>query len=470
MNVIVVMSDSFRRDHVGAFGNGWIKTAALDGFAREAWDFPNFRMGSCATIPQRTDMFTGRFSFAERPWQPLEPEDVVLTELLSEAGISTYCSADTPHLFRSAQLTFMRGFDGFHWSRGSEGDIWWTDYYDEQAYRPPTGKGRIRFSARDGGEQFRKICSQGRRRVREMDWTTPQTFSTAIEWLTRNYHRDGFFLYIDTFDPHEPWDPPVWLTDLYDPDYEGIPYAWAEYGSADRYGQRELEHLRALYAGECTMVDRWFGRLMDTVALLGLTENTMVVFLSDHGHYLGYPSDGGQVGKGLGYRESREGAARGESRVFVPLLDPIANPIMMVRMPGQHEPGSIEELVQPADLMPTILEFLDVDVPETVLSESFLPLTEGRGIKWRSRAITASFRNFAEISDHRWLYGAWARENPPKLFDRESDPEMSEDRLKQHPEVARELHESMIAELRALEAPEDWVTNLDSKADMAGIR
>ncbi|GAF97564.1 unnamed protein product, partial [marine sediment metagenome] len=233
---------------------------ALDRFAGQSVVFPHFRIGSFPTIPQRTDMLTGRFSYAYRPWQPLEPDDVVLTEVLASKGVATYCAADTPHLFRSAQLTFMRGFEGFHWSRGSEGDIWWTDYYGESDYRPPTGKGRIRLSQRDRARAFKRIWSQGRRRTREMDWTTPQTFQAAIEWLTRNYRRKSFFLYVDTFDPHEPWDPPRWLTDLYDPDYKGEPYAWAEYGAASQYGKRELRHMQALYAGECTMVDRWFGR------------------------------------------------------------------------------------------------------------------------------------------------------------------------------------------------------------------
>ena len=74
MNVIAVMSDSFRRDHVGAFGNAWIKTPNLDRFAGQATVFPQWRFASYATIPIRTDLFTGRFSHAERPWQPLRPD------------------------------------------------------------------------------------------------------------------------------------------------------------------------------------------------------------------------------------------------------------------------------------------------------------------------------------------------------------------------------------------------------------
>ncbi|MBN2451066.1 MAG: sulfatase [Lentisphaeria bacterium] len=460
MNVILVMSDSFRRDHIGAFGNPWIRTPALNRFAAQSTVFPHFRMGSYATIPQRTDMLTGRFSFAYRPWQRLEREDVVLTEVLAKHGLATYCAADTPHLFRSAELTFLRGFDGFHWSRGSEGDIWWTDYYNEQAFTPPTGKGRVRFSP----ERYRPLWSQGQRRVSEMDWVTPQTFQAAIEWLTRNSRRESFFLYVDTFDPHEPWDPPRWARDLYLPDAEGIPYAWAEYGAASQYGADELRHLQSLYAGECTIVDRWFGRLMDTVDLLGLADRTMVVFISDHGHYLGYPNDGGQVGKHTGYRSSDGKMAGADADVFTPLLDSVSNPPFLVRLPGQTAGRSCPALAQPADLMPTVLDFLGLDVPETVQGTSILPLLGGSSMELRNTAVTACHRSFAQISDARWLYGLWPFHNPPRLYDRRADPEQRVDVFAQHPDQARQLHQALMAEMQRLEAPAEWISKLQATA------
>ena len=461
MNVILVMSDSFRRDHIGAFGNSWIKTPALDRFASQSTDFPNFRMGSYATIPQRTDMFTGHFSFHDRPWTALKPDDVVLAELLAKKGIATYCSADTPHLFHSGMVTFMRGFDAFHWSRGSEGDMWWSDFYNEQDYRPPTGKGRIRINP----DRYKKLWSQGRRRTNELDWVTPQTFQAGIEWLTRNYRRDSFFLYIDTFDPHEPWDPPRWARDLYLPDAKGRPYAWAEYGSAKQYGKEELRHLQALYAGECTIVDRWFGRLMDTVDLLGLSKNTMVIFLADHGHYLGYPNDGGQIGKATGYRKSDGKMAYRDADVFVPLLDPISNPPFMVRMPGQDKSSTRNEIAQPPDVMPTVLEVMGVKRPRNLHGKSILPLLKDKTVPWRSTGITALHKNFIQITDKRWLYGV--RPAPdrkrPKLYDRKTDPNQKRDVLKKNPGIARRLHRKLVSEMRSLKVPPDWIDAVDSK-------
>jgi arylsulfatase A-like enzyme len=458
MNVILIMSDSFRQDHVAALGNSWMRTPHLDRFAADAAVFPNFRVGSFPTIPQRTDMFTGKYSYPKRGWQPLEPDDVVLPEILSEKGISTYMAADTPHLFRSAAMTFTRGFDGFQWIRGSEGDIWWTDHYGETDYREPTGKGKIRQSK----NRYQQIWSQGNNRVKEMDWTTPQTFQTAVEWLTRNSRRENFFLYIDTFDPHEPWDPPRWARDLYLPDAEGVPYAWAEYGSVSQYGKGELEHLRALYAGECTMVDRGFGRLMDTVDLLGLADDTMIIFLSDHGHYLGYPNDGGQIGKFFGYRKSDGKYAFDEADVFVPLLDSVSSPVFMVRTPETK--GMVcRKPAQPVDVMPTVLEYMEAKIPSNIQGQSLLPLLRGEKPTFRSSAITAMHQSLAQISDRRWLYGAWPHGGRPKLYDRKKDPNQKRNVLRANPDVAARLHRKMIKEMKRLGAPDDWIGVLDGK-------
>jgi len=461
MNVIMVMSDSFRRDHIGALGNKWIRTPALDRFAGQATDFPRFRMGSYATIPQRTDLFTGKFSYADRPWAPLKATDVVLAELLQAGGVETYLSGDTPHIFKMG-LTFMRGFTGYHWSRGSEGDIWWTDQYAEDGYQPPTGKGRVRRA----GDLYRRIWVQGQRRVKELDWTTPQTFQAAIEWLTRNWRRQSFFLYIDTFDPHEPWDPPDWARDLYDPSFTGRPYAWAEYGAASQYGRRELRHLQALYAGECTVVDRWFGRLVDTVDLLGLGDRTMIIFLSDHGHYLGYPNDGKQVGKFPGYRRSDGKAVFDGADVFMPLLDSVSNPPLLVRLPGQKRARRCGELVQPVDLFPTVLEAFGVKGPADVHGQSLMPLLEGRRQPLRREAVTAAHGSFAQNCDRRWLYGVWNQALPPRLFDRVADPDQRHDLIRQEREVGRRLHRRLLSQMRAIGSPDDWLAQLDASAGL----
>jgi len=76
MNVIFIMNDSFRRDHLGCCGNAHIHTPCLDHFAAEAALFEQCTIASYPTVPNRWDLVTGRYGFPFRGWQPLAPETV----------------------------------------------------------------------------------------------------------------------------------------------------------------------------------------------------------------------------------------------------------------------------------------------------------------------------------------------------------------------------------------------------------
>ena len=92
---------------------------------------------------------------------------------------------------------------------------------------------------------------------------------------------------LEVFDPHEPFDPPFPYDEMYNPDYKGQRFIWPTYGKSDLYSEEELKEIRALYAGEVTMVDRWLGHLLDNVEHLGLMDDTMIIVVTDHGHLFG---------------------------------------------------------------------------------------------------------------------------------------------------------------------------------------
>ena len=121
MNIIVLVSDTFRYDYLGCNGNPWIGTECLDAFARRAVSFDRHYLSSFPTIPNRTDLFTGRYSFPFHGWRPLDPDIPVLSTILGQAGYSSQLICDTPHLM-SRNHFFNRGFDGAYWIRGQEGD------------------------------------------------------------------------------------------------------------------------------------------------------------------------------------------------------------------------------------------------------------------------------------------------------------------------------------------------------------
>ena len=105
----------------------------------------------------------------------------------------------------------------------------------------------------------------------ESDRNAPRTFMTAIRWLERHYKED-FFLYIDTWDPHEPWDAPHYYTDLYWPDYDGelVLPLYGNWHDVPGYDENKLRKGHATYCGEVTMVDTWLGFLLKSIENMGL--------------------------------------------------------------------------------------------------------------------------------------------------------------------------------------------------------
>ena len=95
-NIMVVVSDTFRRDHLGAYGNPFIRTPHLDEFARSSVVFENHLISSFPTMPARADILTGTFSYTHMGWEPLPRHLSTLPEVLSKAGYLTMGVVDTP--------------------------------------------------------------------------------------------------------------------------------------------------------------------------------------------------------------------------------------------------------------------------------------------------------------------------------------------------------------------------------------
>ena len=304
-NVILIMNDSLRRDHVNAYGvpppwerpghegEPFICTPSLDRLAESAILFDRAYIASYPTIPNRTDLYTGRYGFAYRGWQPLEPDDVILPEIINLYGYTTALFFDTPPM-GSGSYNFTRGYDAWQWIRGQHADRYITDP------RVPTPIHADRHKVRNWEGTQRYLRNQARRRY-EKDYIAPRTITAAMEWLEDNATLDGFLLWVDTWDPHEPFDPPPHYLAMYDdPDFRGQHLIFPQYGRCDYMTEEELDHVRALYAGEVTMVDTWVGYLLDMVERLGVLDRTLILHMSDHGHLFGDQGLEGKPGGQLG--------------------------------------------------------------------------------------------------------------------------------------------------------------------------
>ncbi|MFL6031564.1 MAG: sulfatase-like hydrolase/transferase, partial [Rubrobacteraceae bacterium] len=348
MNVVLIIIDSLRKDHVGAYGNSWIKTPSLDAFARESLRFTRAYPESLPTICARRAIHTGfrTFPYKDRPseqrhapaygWLPIPREQATLAETLEARGYQTMLVTDTYHQFRPP-MDFNRGFDTYHWIRGQEKDH----------YRPilPASDEEIQEHYLLHGEALkaRQYLANTRDRETEEDWFAPRVFLRATEFLEAASKREPFFLVVDNYDPHEPWDPPEKYTSLYYPEgYDGPEPFTSIYGRDDYLTERQLRRMRALYAGEVTMVDRWLGRFLDRMDELDLFENTFLILLSDHGHALG---EHGYTGK-----------------PHYALWPELTDIVFMIRHPEGTRGGETSDYYASThDVAPTILGFLGIE-------------------------------------------------------------------------------------------------------------
>ena len=227
--------------------------------------------GSFPTLPCRRDLFTGRWGHPFNTWDEMERDLPTVAARLRAEGYTTGLVFDTP-MFMTQGNFLDRGFGSIEWVRGQGGEPWIADATAD--IQMPAAEHKIKSGT------MRYLMNQTRRQF-ESDYLGPRVITEAIHWLEKNYKREKFFLWIDSWDPHEPWDPPQYYVDMYDPGYEGDELIYPCYGFVeDIMSEREAQHVRALYAGEVTMVDRWLGQLFSLIELTGLKDNTMVLLLS----------------------------------------------------------------------------------------------------------------------------------------------------------------------------------------------
>jgi len=200
-----------------------------------------------------------------------------------------------------------------------------------------------------------------RSRKKPEDWNAAKLFSAAAEFLHDNAARDKFFLWVDCFDPHEPWDAPPEFVKMYDdtPGYDGRidPRAFLVRSQPD-LPEAVVKRVRALYAAKVSWMDHCLGKLLDALDETGLWEKTAVIFTSDHGTRL---YEHGVFGKGH------------------PQLEEVAHTPYFICVPGAGT-GRSDLIVQPQDVFATACALGEATVPDGIDSRDVLAIArEGKG-------------------------------------------------------------------------------------------
>jgi arylsulfatase A-like enzyme len=428
INVVVVILDSLRKDHVGAYGNPWIKTPNLDTLAREGLRFTNAYPESLPTLCARRAIHTGFRTWPFRDWhqpkgedvwrygwQPIPTEQTTLAEILKGHGYQTMFVTDTLHQFKPS-YNFHRGFDVFEFIRGQTSDRYrpvWTFSWEKVEKTMATVRDYMRkYSANTAG------------RKTEEDWFAPQVFARSSELLEAASEAQPFFMVVDGYDPHEPWDPPQRYVDLYDGDYEGGEPYFPREGSSDYLTERQLKRMRALYSAEVTMADRWLGRFLDKIDELSLFENTLIILLSDHGHALGEHKF---VGKPV--------------QALWPELTDI---VFLMRHPEGKGAGKTSDYYASThDVAPTILGILGIEPPEPIDGQDLSVVLGGGEPEGRDH-FSLGYHNFVWARDEAYIYFSRNDGAKPKLYDVGADPEMRNNRAEDRPEVAKKMFEDYV--------------------------
>jgi len=327
-------------------------------------------------------------------------------------------------------MNFHRGFNEWTWIRGQESDPYRSGLCPSREEIERYIPQNLREGARGIGGKFTdfigKYLTNVADRDCEEDYFPAQVFREGARWLEQNQDAEKFFLVLDSFDPHEPWDPPISYRRLYDPDDDSIDFLASSYGRADQLSPPILKRLKANYAGEVTLVDRWLGYFLDEIRDLGLMDDTLIAVISDHGHCIG---EHNLVGK-QGHPMSRE----------------IADLVLMIRHPdGEGAGTACENLVYNYDLPPTILARLGIKPEKPMHGKDIWPLALGKEGQMHDH-VTCGWGPFVMVRNKRYWYNAYLWGESPLLYDLESDPKLKKNIAEEYPHICQQMKNMAIAD------------------------
>ncbi|MDH3813441.1 MAG: sulfatase [Acidobacteriota bacterium] len=383
-NVIVVMVDTLRADHMSAYGYERETTPFIERFASQGFVFEHARSQASCTFPSVNSLLTSRnpaiFTRQEEGQLGIPDEYPSIAEVLKEHGYRTIAVSASP-IVRASPSEFnpIGGFD-----RG------YDTFVEDTLWLP-------------GGQVNRAIA-------RELD---------TLE--------EPFFLYAHYMDPHGPYRPPERYEKRFAGEYDGhefirrgnpVPIGEMLYKNGRHFDitDRDIQHLVDLYDDEIRYFDGVFRRLIKNLEDRDLLDNTLIIISSDHGE---------------------EFLEHGHIKHCRGVWDTVTRVPLIFRFPGVEGGQRFGSAVQNLDIVPTILDYLEIE-PEGLNLEgtSLLPVLEGDG---PSREFAfADQRAYRSADDGRFQLILNGENGVVTLYDLISDPLEQHDLFRSdHPELAR---------------------------------
>ncbi len=442
LNILCLVTDQHHPDHLGCAGNPDLKTPNIDKLADEGLMFTKSYTANPVCGPNRACMFTGQYPKSHglrENGNSLPPDSVTLPKVLAAAGYQTFSSGklhlapfgieadrDVPD-YEKCESTEYWNRDGtapmplpYHGLQevfyvGGHGHYNFGHHRRElEEKHPGMWKGYTREEARESNYVAEEVfCAS----VPEQLHYNSAIADKTIEFLKKRDEDKPFFIWCSFPDPHHPFSPPAPWFDMYDPEaiaFEPAPDEGDEIfpGKLRQFRKRHMPEpgaLREVVAktyGMISMVDHNIGRVVSELEDRGLKEDTVIVFLSDHGDYMG---DHGMLRKALIPYD-------GEWRVPT-----------VWRIPGRKNRGKTEALHSTVDLMPTLLDLAGVDIPAEVQGVSQKPVLTGE----KKTVRTAAYAEFDDASSDervrfirsgKWMLAYFFNCEFGMMYDMDKDP------------------------------------------------
>lgn len=375
MRAIVVMYDSLNREYLTPYApDCGIETPNFDRLAARSVRFDTCYVGSMPCMPARREMHTGRYNFLHRGWGPLEPFDDSVPRMLGQAGVTTHLATDHMHYWEDGGATYHTRYGTSSLIRGQQGDPWKGRVAD-----PEVGEElRIHRNGTWRQDQINRTYINGL-----ADYPQTLTFDAGLEFISDNASEQGWFVQIETFDPHEPFDAAEEFRSRYGGrSPEMAHYDWPEY-QAVLEDDAVAEQVRGHYSALVSQCDASLGRVLDAMDEHDLWEDTMLIVCTDHGFLLGEHDRWGK------------GAPWFEETAHTPLFvwDPVAG----------AAGTSTDALVQTIDIGPTLLDHFGVD-PTPRMQGRSLRETVRSSAPVREYGLFGSFGGHVNITDGRYVY------------------------------------------------------------------
>ena len=427
-NVLWICTDQQRYDTIRSLGNPHINTPCIDSLVGEGVTFTQAYAQSPVCTPSRAAFMTGRYprtTKCRQNGQALPPNEKLVSRLFADDGY-TCGLAGKLHLATCAngvaEARIDDGYSVFHWSHHPQPD-WPENAYTQWLYTKGTSWEEVY-----GGASTDYIKHGVPEEYNQTTWCA----DSAIEFIHEQNGAPWFFSY-NCFAPHHPFDPPEEFLARYNPDDMPLPKARPDeletkttYQQLDgkfshndpegyditKMTDRDKREVTAAYYAMVELIDKQVGRMVAALEETGQLENTIVIFMSDHGEMLG---DHGLFLKGPHFYDEA---------VRVPLIISWKD-----RFAADLRADCLMELI---DITPTLLEAAEIDVPNTIQGRSLMPILLSQREAGHHRDYV--FSEYYNAWTHKHSYGSMLRTREEKivvyhgtdqgeLYDLKNDPD-----------------------------------------------